>query len=309
MAGLVLLSQANLTRLLVGWQYQKITISGGLVKQWARYGLLFLGLITLVVFFMPTSYTLGFLNSAGIVLQSLISILIFIIELLLFLIALPFLWLASFFESPAEAPRFLPPQAPPIMPATPTAAPSLWLEALKSLIFWLLVLAGAAYFIKIYFNDHPELLQWLKAFKPVKLITALLQQLWQQLRGLARTGLEAIPKRIKLFGGKESLSPLAGDWNWFGLRGLSPRAQIVRYYLNILRRAEKQGTPRQPHQTPYEYQPDLSQVTPTVEREVKALTNAFVQARFSRQEIEKEEANSVRGYWQQIRRALRNRVG
>ncbi len=307
MAGLVLLSQANLTRLLVGWQYQKITMTSSLVKQWARYGLLFLGIISLVVFFLPTSYTLGFLNSAGIIIQNLIRMIVFLVELLLFLIALPFLWLASLFESPAEMPRFVPPEAPPMVPHSPAATPSLWLEALKSLMFWLLVLASVAYFVRVYFNDHPELLQWLKEFKPVKLISIFLKQLWQQLWGLARTGLEAIPKKINLFGGEESLSPLAGGWNWFGLRGLSPRAQIVRYYLNILQRAEKQGPARRSHQTPYEYQPDLSRATPTVEPEVKALTDAFVQARYSRQEIEKERATSVRGYWQQIRRALRTR--
>jgi hypothetical protein len=309
MAGLVLLSQANLTRLLVGWQYQKITITRSLAKQWARYGLLFLGVITLVVFFLPTSYTLGFLNSAGIIIQSLIRIIVFLVELLLFLITLPLMWLASLFESPAEMPRFVPPAAPPMATPPPAATPSLWLEALKSLAFWLLVLATVAYFVKIYFNDHPELIQWLKDFKPVKLITAFLAQLWQQLWGLARTGLEALPTRIKLFGGEEPLSPLAGGWGWFGLRGLSPRAQIVRYYLNILRRAEKQGLVRHSNQTPYEYQPDLSRATPTVEPAIKALTDAFVHARYSQQVIEKTQVASVRGYWQQIRRALRARVG
>ena len=54
--------------------------------------------------------------------------------------------------------------------------------------------------------------------------------------------------------------------------------------------------------------PDLSRATPTVEPEVKALTDAFLQARYSRQEIEEAQAASVRGYWQQIRRALRSRV-
>jgi hypothetical protein len=39
------------------------------------------------------------------------------------------------------------------------------------------------------------------------------------------------------------------------------------------------------------------------------LTDAFIQARYSRQDIEKTQASSVRGYWQQIRRALRARVG
>ena len=66
---------------------------------------------------------------------------------------------------------------------------------------------------------------------------------------------------------------------------------------------------RQSHQPPYEYQPNLSRVTPAVEPEVKALTDAFVQARYSRQEIEEEQTSAVRSYWQQIRRALRTRVG
>jgi hypothetical protein len=182
------------------------------------------------------------------------------------------------------------------------------LEALKSLIFWLLALAIVVYFVRIYFNDHPELRQWLKGFKPVKLLADFLKRIWEQLRGLARSGLEALPKRIRMLGEGDMGSIPAGGWNWFGLRNLSPRDQIVRYYLNILRRAEKEGLPRRRHQTPNEYQPDLSQATPTVEPEVKALTDAFVRARYSRQEIEKAQAVSVRGYWQQIRRALRARI-
>jgi hypothetical protein len=193
-------------------------------------------------------------------------------------------------------------------PAPSDAPPSLWWEALKSLLFWLLALGTVAYFVRIYFNDHPELRQWLTAFKPVKLLADFLKRVWAQLRGLARSGLEALPKRIRLRGEGDIGSSPAGGWHWFGLRNLSPRDQIVRYYLNILRRAEKQGLPRRRHQTPNEYQPDLSQATPTVEPEVKALTDAFLQARYSRQKIEKAQAVSVRGYWQQIRRALRARV-
>ena len=97
MAGLVLLSQANLTRLTVGWEYQKIKVTAELAKQWAKYGLVLLGVITAIVFFLPTSYTLGFLNSAGIVVQNILQFLVFLIQLLIYLFLLPFIWLMTMF--------------------------------------------------------------------------------------------------------------------------------------------------------------------------------------------------------------------
>ena len=307
MAGLVLLSQANLTRLMAGWQYQKIPMTHGLVKQWAKYGLILLGGITAAVFLLPTSYSLGFLASAGLVVQHILQILLFIIQLIIFLIVLPFLWLASFFEPPAEPQRLLPPQMPVLPPAAAaTSAPS-WLEAVKSLIFWLLVLASMVYFVRIYFSDHPELWRTLKNLKPIGLLANVLRQLWQQLWGLARGGLEMLPKTINLFRQEGSTPAKSGRGSWFGLRRMSPRAQIVRYYLNILQRAEKRGLARKAHQTPHEYEPDLSQATPEVQPEIRALTRAFVQARYSREAISKEQEAAVKRYWRQIRRELKGK--
>ncbi|HXW00463.1 MAG TPA: hypothetical protein VEC93_18740, partial [Anaerolineae bacterium] len=65
--GLVLLSQAHLTTLLLRWRIQKINVAPNLVKQWAKYGLIFLGLVMFIDLVLPTGYTLGFLASAGVV--------------------------------------------------------------------------------------------------------------------------------------------------------------------------------------------------------------------------------------------------
>jgi len=175
-------------------------------------------------------------------------------------------------------------------------------------MFWLLVLATVAYFTKVYLNDHPELARLLRNFRPVNLILNLWQQLWRRLWDLAQSGLEMMPKKLKFSRG-ESSPPAADDvWRWLGLRRLSPRAQIIRYYLNILQRAQKRGYPRKTHQTPYEYEPDLSQTAPNVQPEIKALTDAFVQARYSQEAIAEEERISVKRYWQHIRRELRKRA-
>jgi hypothetical protein len=181
------------------------------------------------------------------------------------------------------------------------------LEVVKSLLFWLLVLTTVTYFTKVYLNDHPELSRLLRNFRPVNLILNLWQQLWRRIWGLAQSGLEMMPKRIRFSRGEASTPAADGVWSWLGLRRLTPRAQIIRYYLNILERAQRRGYPRKTHQTPYEYEPDLGETAPNVQPEIKALTESFVQARYSQEAIAEEERKSVKQYWRQIRRELRKK--
>ena len=91
--GLVLLSQVNLTRLLIRWQRQEIEVAPQLISQWIKYSFAFLSVLALFAFMLPTNYTLGFLASAGRVIAFILAIINFILELLLFLITLPILWL------------------------------------------------------------------------------------------------------------------------------------------------------------------------------------------------------------------------
>jgi hypothetical protein len=305
--GLVLLSQANLARLMMSWRIQRIKIGSGLIKQWAKYGLIFLGLITLVVFFLPTGYTMGFLTSAAVILNYAMNILAEIFQLLLFLIFLPFILLFSLLLE--DAPRNLinlPPQSPLVMDASAAGASVPWWEALRSLIFWLLALAIVWYLVKVYLSERPELLQSLKRFKSIGLIVNLLKQLWQWLTGVAQTGFAMMSERIKLPGRAGATTPFARGWNWFGLRRLSARERILYYYFNILKRVEKLGPARKPQQTPYEYEPELGQTVPEAQTEVHTLTDVFVRARYSREGFDEEQATSVKQQWQRIRQALRS---
>jgi hypothetical protein len=94
---------------------------------------------------------------------------------------------------------------------------------------------------------------------------------------------------------------------WAGLGSLSPREQILYYYLNILERAKERGPRRAPFQTPYEYQPRLTEAIPDTEQEVTILTRAFVQARYSLEAFDETQAQLARVLWQRIRRALTER--
>lgn len=305
--GLVLLSQARLTTLLVRWRVEKITVPAGIVKRWAKYGSLLLGFIALLAFFLPTGYTLGILTSAAIVIRFLLIIIGLIVELLLFLISLPVLLLFNLLgHSPIE------PTPPPTFPALPErpldVAPTPWLEAIRSLVFWLLALAIIWYLVKVYLSDHPELIQGLKRFRPIALIISLTEHLWQWLMGLVLAGFDRIPKRVILTRQEPgSAATPARLWRWFGLGGLSPRERIVYYYLNILKRVEQRGPARQGHQTPFEYEPGLKQAVPAAQTEVHQLTGVFVRARYSREEFTEEQATLVKWLWQQIRRELRKK--
>jgi hypothetical protein len=264
--------------------------------------------VSLAVFWLPTSYTLGFLTSAGIVITYFLSILLFIFRVLMFLIYLLLIWLFSLFGQPP--PEAAPPPLPPplFQPDTPANTPPVpWLEALRSLIFWLVALVIVGYLAKFYLDDHPELRQLLKSFKPVALVLDLWRWLWEKLLRLAKAGVKMIPQKMMSSASQEDTPRVTPRWNWFGLRGLAPRQRILSYYLNILKRTEEYGPARQSHQTPYEYEADLSQAVPQVDDEVDALTQAFVEARYSRQLFETAQANRVKRQWQQIRRALRER--
>jgi hypothetical protein len=308
MLGLALLSQVNLTMLLVRWRIQKITVAPGLVKEWTKYGLIFLGLITLIAFLLPTGYSLGLLTSVGFVIIFLIRIVIFIFQLLLVLLSLPLAWLFSFFgatPSTTDGRRALPP--PPLLPTGGSAPAPPWLEVLRSLVFWLLAIAIAGYLLKSYLEDHPELLKQLKRLQLVGPLIKLLIQLWGQLLGWTQAGLKMIPTRFKGTEQEQGIAPTGQIWDWLGLRRLAPRERILSYYLNILRRAADKGSARKQSQTPYEYEPNLGQSAPDAQTEIHLLTDVFVHARYSQEGFSEEQVALVKVLWQRIRKALRQK--
>jgi hypothetical protein len=189
--------------------------------------------------------------------------------------------------------------------STPTPG---WLEVLRSLAFWVVALSAMGYMLKIYFDDHPEILEQLKSFRFVGVLIALLAEFWRYFRGWVQSGLDMIPKRIKKREpGSKGVS--AGEvWDWLGLRRLSPRERILYYYLNILKRAGQEGVPRKNHQTPYEFEPSLSRTTPDVQPEIHELTDIFVHARYSRTNFTDEQTVLVKALWQRVRRALRSKA-
>ena len=91
------------------------------------------------------------------------------------------------------------------------------------------------------------------------------------------------------------------------MRGLEPRELVRYFYVSTARRAAQAGQPRRPAQTPYEYEASLGEQFPDLEPDLAGLTDAFVEARYSRALVKPEDVNRVKPLWQRIKAALRRR--
>ena len=99
-----------------------------------------------------------------------------------------------------------------------------------------------------------------------------------------------------------------GDFTQFDfthINGLTPRQQIRYFYLSTVQRAADRGVARAESETPLEYMADLQEQRPEAAEELDTLTNAFLKARYGRQELQKEEANRVKKRWKTVKRLLK----
>jgi len=103
--------------------------------------------------------------------------------------------------------------------------------------------------------------------------------------------------------GKRTLSPPG----WMSLRSLDPRRKIYFFYLAMVRRGAEQGVTRNPSQTPSEYAVTLENALPSAAEDIDSITEAFVEARYSRQEVDSSKAESVKAIWGRIRNALQSK--
>jgi hypothetical protein len=303
--GLVMLGQVQFTTLHKQWQARNAKVDSGLAGRWLRYSLIFIGLAALIAFLLPTGYTVGLLGAVGDVLGLVVGALWFVARILFFIVALPF-WLLSYLlylllgHAPPTQPRFSPPEQ---VTAVPARAPLNWFEVLRSLVFWLIALGMITYVLRTYLRDHPEILRSLARFSPFRALFRFLAALWRSLSGLAGAVSERIPRRLS---SRLARSGLAGSaFRFFRLGGLAFRERILYYYLSILRRAGQQGYPRYHAQTPHEYNATLEPHLPQAQQEMALLTEAFVEARYSRHPVDREYVRRVQADWEQVKAALR----
>jgi hypothetical protein len=78
-------------------------------------------------------------------------------------------------------------------------------------------------------------------------------------------------------------------------------ASVRAIYANLLALMAAADHPRQPEQTPYEYEPGVEALLPARQTEISTLTEAFVRARYGEVEVDAQELARLQEAWERIR--------
>jgi hypothetical protein len=301
--GLVLLGRVRLAELSARWQAQGVRTPPELTGRWVRYSLAFVALAGLLAFMLPTGYTSGALGAVGEIILVILTAIWVVFASILALLFLPLAWIASLlFGSSTIEPvqeiqqQFLPPSRP--------AEVGAWLEALRPFVIWTLVILMVVYVVISYLRERPEIMATLRRLAPFR----FLGRLWAAFRHRVSGLIAAAEKYSPLDWLRERLArPGPRRMGFFRLGGAAPREQVLYYYLSLVRRAGELGVRRRPAQTPSEYEPVLASELPDVENELAALTDAFVEARYSPRPVDPEAPSRARALWSRLRAAMRER--
>jgi hypothetical protein len=309
--GLTLLSLSRLMSLQTHWNRLRIPVaSKNMTRQWGIYSLSFLFLLAVVVSVLPAGDSFGLFDVLRTLLSFIVGVLFFIGQLFLLLISLlfslPLLLLRG--EPVSEA---LPPAPPlPVMPPVEASAPmqssAAW-AMVRSIFLWGTLVLILVFALIQFARQHGGLREGLRKSRLANWLVLAwhwLSRNAQKTGGtLARAltdGWQAIASRLE---GKRILPP-AGLLN---LRSLDPRRRVYFFYLAMIRRGSEQGLERKPSQTPAEYATILERALPSAEEDIDSITEAFVEARYSRQDVDASKANVVKETWGRIRRALQSK--
>jgi hypothetical protein len=308
--GLALLSLSRLMSLQPHGNRLRIPVSSkNLTRQWGMYSLFFLLSLAVIVSLLPAGDSLGFFPVLGTLLGFLLSVLFFIgqliLALVLLLFSLPFL---LFGKVPPFFNRSALPVLPrlPVQPAVPIPSSAIW-ELARSILLWGSLLVILVFAFRQFVEQHDRILATLRKSR----ITNWLLLAWQWLYRHADQTRASLPRAIAdgwqgilaRLEGKRSL-PRPG---WIILRSLDPRQQIYFFYLAMIRRGDEQGLRRKPSQTPSEYAVQLEKALPSASEDIDSITEAFVRARYSRQEVDSRKADLVKATWARIRHAMQRK--
>jgi hypothetical protein len=308
--GLALLSLSRLMSLQMHWNRLRIPVSSAnLTRQWGIYSLIFLFILMVIISLLPAGDSLGFFSLLGTAFEFLFLVLYFIVQLVvmlvLILISLPFLLFGKGVYRPnLPSPPPLPP--PPAQTAAPMD-PSALLALLRSIFLWGALAAIIVFALIQFVRQHDTVLEALRRSRIANWLILAWQWLYRNadktrlsLSQAIAEGWENLLARLE---GTRSL-PRPG---WISLRSLDPRRRIYFFYLAMIRRGAEEGLTRRPSQTPSEYAVTLEKALPTVGEDIDSITEAFIQARYSRQIVDSSKAELVKTTWGRIRQALQNK--
>ncbi len=337
--GLLLMSLVHFAALQASWAFERIPIDPQIIRRWVQSSLVFLVLIGILALLLPKNYSLGLLDTLAYIFSWLIGAL----YVLVYLIMVPFMAAIALAAAAlrTNAPiATMPPM--PTMPPTPTPisgveqTPISLGPVLQSILFWSVFLTIIIYAFILYIRQNKSLITGVNRKRGWRLVVGVLNWLKERLIGVQRVAGQAWQAGLGRLSNFARQSVIQDNWSYINPRSLTPRQRIRFFYLALLRRGAESGFARKGSETPYEYaqslqaglvaarqnkdwsqqdhqnaansiQEGLSEEILTekeITRELNALTDAFIEARYSRHEIPPENSDLARKYWDNLRRIL-----
>jgi len=321
LVGLVLVSQGQLALLRTRWLLDRVPSSEQVLRQWPVYVMLLLIAIGLLSTLLPFGGTFLLAQILFTVLNFLFNLLLTIFQ---FFMGLFLLLMAALMGETPESPPLeaAPPPPPPLIEQLPPAA-SLLPDWAGGALFWItmtLILGYAAY---IYLSDRGVKFTWLLAF------WQMLRERWQLFFGAYRQWQRSrLPGRNQRDRGDAEGNSVHWSKRNLDWRRLDPTQQARYFYLTTLEEAKEQGIGRTGGETPGQYAPRLTTYItdqrkanrqPTEEnseqieenlgeiveqKEVQQLTEAFIQARYSKRPLAKNDSIILVNIWQNLKDLL-----
>jgi hypothetical protein len=170
-----------------------------------------------------------------------------------------------------------------------------------TILFWGVLTIFGIVILREYLADRPELIDALRKIR----ILQTLRRWWAALIGWLAHMRGALRERLSMPAFAVPDAPSLNAPGWLRLGSLSPREQVRAYYLGVLNRATSRGLGRKRAQTPYEYADQLGHQSPIVHSDMDALTDLFVEARYSDTDIAPADAERAREASRRIRSEMR----
>ncbi len=292
MLGFVLLTQTQISILRTRWFLQETKHQPAMYNRWMISAVILIAAAGLFAAFLPTRYSLGFLEF----LQTALGFILYLLSWLQFLLLAPIIFIYSLIArligtgetapaEPMETPQFTPPVE------TPTTAYP-WLDTLKSIAFWIVFIGVIIFALRYYVMQRQEIIQVIRKFALIqwlknawKWLTAYTQKITGDLRQTAQSGLERLRRSVKIFPRiYPAILPILGK--------LPPREQILFSYLALLKWTGDQGFPRRQNYTPKQYELQMAQIIPETQESMKTITSLFIEARYSPHMIQKHQSET-----------------
>jgi hypothetical protein len=301
--GIILLSLTKYITLETDWHKARLHIPVQVPRRWFTYSAIILAALVFLISWLPTHYGMGFFDTLNAVFFLLYQFVIFLYDLFLLVLSL-IARLLTRNPPDGQAPisqATRPPENPPV-PNTSTYS---W-DLVKSIFLWGSLIVLVIVVLRQYIAYNRDLSEELRRFRPLRWFLSIWDRFITSFRKANKSFGGYIQNSLKRLRSPGPKSAKVGEWDFINLRRLSPRQKVIFYYLAVVRRAKEAGFPRRESQTPFEYARSLDSNLKEAKGGVDAITESFIEARYSRHDIPAKAAMHAASIWETIRRVLRN---